>query len=212
MSDFVSLAIAVVATSASGVLAPGPLFFATLSRGSTQGIGVGLHVSLGHAAVELPLVVLMALGVSVLIDTTLLSISLGLIGGFFLIILGASQLRFQPAEVDTEGHRLIFQSPFLIGVSLTLFNPFFMLWWFTVGLKLVLDAFALAALGGVLYMFATHIWMDFTWLGLVAFSGLRARRFLGGRWFVWLIRILGLVLIGFGLNFILSAATQLHVL
>jgi threonine/homoserine/homoserine lactone efflux protein len=212
MQDLISLAVAVVATSASGVLAPGPLFFATLSRGSNGGLRTGLRVSLGHASVELPLVVSLALGISVFIETTLLSIILGFAGGVVLLILGATQLRFRRAASRNEGTRSGFGRPFLIGVSLTLLNPFFILWWLTVGLKLIVDAFALAALGGVLFMFVTHIWMDFAWLGFVAYSGLRGQRLLGGKWFTRVIRALGIVLIMYGIYFVFAASAQFQIL
>ncbi|HEY8140705.1 MAG TPA: hypothetical protein VIE86_06450 [Nitrososphaera sp.] len=52
----------VIAISASGVLAPGPLFFANLLYGTKQGASAGLKMAYGHTAVELPLIVVLAAG------------------------------------------------------------------------------------------------------------------------------------------------------
>ncbi|HEX2014812.1 MAG TPA: LysE family transporter, partial [Nitrososphaera sp.] len=52
----------VIAISASGVLAPGPLFFANMLYGTRQGARAGLKMAYGHTVVELPLIVLLAVG------------------------------------------------------------------------------------------------------------------------------------------------------
>ncbi|UCE44460.1 MAG: LysE family transporter, partial [Candidatus Bathyarchaeota archaeon] len=55
--DFIAT---VVLVTASGALAPGPLFFAAVSHGTKSGARGGLAFSIGHTLVELPLVLLLA--------------------------------------------------------------------------------------------------------------------------------------------------------
>jgi hypothetical protein len=43
----------VVLVSASGVLSPGPLFFANIIYGSKMGITAGIRIAYGHTIVEL---------------------------------------------------------------------------------------------------------------------------------------------------------------
>ena len=52
--DLFSFFMMVVAISVSGALAPGPLFFANITRGIDHGIKSGLYFSVGHMIVELP--------------------------------------------------------------------------------------------------------------------------------------------------------------
>ncbi|PWU80548.1 MAG: hypothetical protein DLM72_11580 [Candidatus Nitrosopolaris wilkensis] len=52
----------VILVSASGVLSPGPLFFTNIIYGNTQGVSAGIKIAFGHAIVEFPLVIALALG------------------------------------------------------------------------------------------------------------------------------------------------------
>jgi len=47
-----------VLVSASGVLSPGPLFFANIIYGSKMGITAGIRIAYGHTMVELLIIVL----------------------------------------------------------------------------------------------------------------------------------------------------------
>ncbi|HEX9677930.1 LysE family transporter [Nitrososphaera sp.] len=60
------------------------------------------------------------------------------------------------------------KSPFAIGIVLTALNPFFLVWWLTVGLKLVADLSRFGPVAGVAFMFGMHVWMDYAWLSAVA--------------------------------------------
>ena len=54
--------IEVIALSASGVLAPGPLFFANLAYATRLDRWSGVKVAHGHTVVELPLIIMLAAG------------------------------------------------------------------------------------------------------------------------------------------------------
>ena len=60
------------------------------------------------------------------------------------------------------------KGPFLIGLSFTALNPFFIIWWFTAGLKLITDSEEFGITTGLILLFA-HIWMDYAWLALTAY-------------------------------------------
>ena len=62
MPDFVGFFAAVVIISASGVMAPGPLFVSTISSAIQHGKNAGLKIAMGHTVVELPLVILIGIG------------------------------------------------------------------------------------------------------------------------------------------------------
>ncbi|MDQ3848047.1 MAG: lysine transporter LysE, partial [Thermoproteota archaeon] len=64
--NIVEFGIEVIAISASGVLAPGPLFFANVFWGSLGNKWSGLKVAYGHRIVELPLIILLAEGLFIL--------------------------------------------------------------------------------------------------------------------------------------------------
>ncbi|MFQ5870801.1 MAG: LysE family transporter [Candidatus Geothermarchaeales archaeon] len=195
----------VVVVSSSGVLYPGPLFFATLARGVESGVSAGLKISLGHMAVEFPLVLLLFFGLGSLFTDDWVTSLIGLVGGAVLVLFGAVQVYGTLKGPSFEAGRAPFGPPVLLGVSLTALNPYFILWWLTVGGKLIADAAIYAALAGVVLMYASHIWMDYAWLAFTAYSAKKGRSFLNAATYRALLLGLGVLLVGFGFQFILSA-------
>ena len=82
-------------------------------------------------------------------------------------------------------------------------NPFFLIWWATVGSLLVTQALILGAFLGVLVMFGAHIWMDYAWLGGAASLAPRGG-FLLGKWYRAMLIAFGLGMLYFGGTFIAS--------
>jgi threonine/homoserine/homoserine lactone efflux protein len=83
---------------------------------------------------------------------------------------GAARHRIKLDEVQEAG---IQKKALVLGVGLTALNPYFILWWLTVGLGLVVQAVELGALLGVLIMYVSHVWMDYAWLTGTAYLSAR---------------------------------------
>jgi len=205
----------VVVVTASGALAPGPLFAANLLQGTKGGMRSGFMISVGHTLVELPLVILIALGISSVMNFPGFSLVVGLVGGCALIgfglvqIVGAARHRIKLDEVQEAG---IQKKALVLGVGLTALNPYFILWWLTVGLGLVVQAVELGALLGVLIMYVSHVWMDYAWLTGTAYLSARGRMLIGGRGYRLLLLGLAAFLIYFGVGFIARSLFQFNIL
>jgi len=63
MNQIIEFAVTVILISASGVMAPGPLFAANIAYGLRGGGKAGIKMAVGHTIVELPLVILLGVGV-----------------------------------------------------------------------------------------------------------------------------------------------------
>ena len=63
MSQIIELATTIILISASGVMAPGPLFTANIVYGLKESTKAGIKIATGHTIVELPLVILLGMGV-----------------------------------------------------------------------------------------------------------------------------------------------------
>ena len=205
----------VVVVTASGALAPGPLFAANLLQGTKGGMRSGFMISVGHTLVELPLVILIALGISSVMNFPGFSLVVGLVGGCALIgfglvqIVGAARHRIKLDEVQEAG---IQKKALVLGVGLTALNPYFILWWLTVGLGLVVQAVELGALLGVLIMYVSHVWMDYAWLTGTAYLSARGTMLIGGRGYRLLLLGLAAFLIYFGVGFIARSLFQFNIL
>lgn len=209
--EILNFLVTVVIVTASGALAPGPLFFAAISHGTKSGAKGGLAFSIGHTLVELPLVLLLALVfgeiASEVAGEPAVKLSTGMAGGLVLLIFGAMQIRhFLTSKSDTPDYGgIIPRNPLLLGLIFTGLNPYFIVWWLTVGSKLVVDAFAFGALLGVLLMYVSHVWMDYAWLTTVAHLARVGTKIIGTRWYRAAMTLFGAVLVYFGLTFLMSA-------
>jgi threonine/homoserine/homoserine lactone efflux protein len=197
--DILAFIMEVEAITLSGALSPGPLTVSAASLGIKSGKKAGFLISLGHMTFELPLVLLIAAGVSIVAQS--FGSILSLIGGIFLLYFAFTQLRsLRKAKIDiSEGKG----NAFLAGIILTALNPYFVVWWLTVGTKLVMDSMQLSPLG-VLFMYILHVWMDFAWLIFIAYIFYKGSR-LNEPVLKVIMGILSFVLIFFGAEFIYSA-------
>lgn len=205
--DLIWFVATVILVTASGALAPGPLFVATISHGARVGMRSGIVFALAHTVIEFSLVLLFAFGLSIVVDQAIIRSSIGLIGGFVLLVFGIYQIissyygKYTDNTKKSESnHRLFF-----IGMAFTGLNPYFIIWWFTVGAQLIMIALEFAGLLGVVFMYITHVWMDYVWLTAIAWFAQKGVSLLTVQWYRYIMLLFGGVLLYFGVSFIYSA-------
>jgi threonine/homoserine/homoserine lactone efflux protein len=209
--ELLDFGVQVIAVSASGVLAPGPLFFTNLLYGTRKGTQAGLKVACGHTVVELPIIVLLAAGIFTFAAATQYAGTIGLVGGIGILGFAglqiASILRKKNSQVTPAmaGNN---KSPFVAGIALSALNPFFLLWWFTVGLKLISDSATFGLVAGIALLFALHIWMDYAWLAGTAYLASKGSSVIKSKYYPVLLAGLAAVLAYYGIAFILQAVYQ----
>ena len=205
--DILSFVTTVVLITASGALAPGPLFFETITQGSKTGARSGLIFSIAHTVVEFSLIMLFALGLITVAGEPSVKFLIGILGGIVLILFGVFQVyktfvsSFDEQKQKVPSHRHLF----FIGIVFTGLNPYFIIWWLTVGAQLIIISIEFAALLGVVFMYICHVWMDYVWLTTIAYFAKRGTNILGLKWYKPLMVTFGIILIYFGIIFILGA-------
>lgn len=203
MVQLTEFAVAVIIISISGVMSPGPLFAANVAYGLKGGIKTGLKMAYGHTIVELPLVILLGIGAISIETVPQFREIIALLGATSLFVFAGIQIRSvikKPTTVFEVKH-----GPFLAGIILSALNPFFLIWWFTIGFKLISDSIILASFAGIGIMFVFHIWMDYAWLCGVSFLSSKGKKILSNKnYSMFMIAISG-VLIYFGITFVKDA-------
>jgi threonine/homoserine/homoserine lactone efflux protein len=210
--DLLGFGAQVVFTSASGVMSPGPLFFANLVYGSKQGIYSGMKMAHGHTIVELPLIIILASGLitfSSITTTNLVSKLISLSGGIVILVFSAVQI--EALLKKKKGEKKIYfnthnkKDPLIIGSILSALNPFFILWWLTAGLKLISDSLELYGFAmGIVAVFSFHIWMDYGWLAVTAHLISRGTLIFRSKYYPILLLALNAALIYYGIYFIVT--------
>jgi threonine/homoserine/homoserine lactone efflux protein len=210
--DLLGFGAQIVFTSASGVISPGPLFFANLVYGSKQGIYSGIKMAYGHTIVELPLIIILASGLSAFSSITtsnLVSKLISLSGGIVILVFSAVQivafLKKKNGEKNIYFNTDNKKDPFIIGCILSALNPFFILWWLTAGLKLISDSLELYGFAmGIIVVFSFHIWMDYSWLAVTAHLISRGTSIFRSKYYPILLLALNAALIYYGIYFIVT--------
>ena len=204
----------VIIVSTSGVFSPGPLFFVNLFYGSKYGSIMGLKIAIGHTFVEFPLLVLLFYGVSKfslvsLSDSDIFKI-IGIVGGVFMIFFSFMQIypviKNKSLETNNQYSKYAIKNAILVGMIFTGLNPFFLVWWSTIGLKLVSDSVNnFGYLNGIILLFFSHIWMDYFWLWITSFMSSKGRSIAKEKVYRILLLFFSTVIGIFGLNLLGTA-------
>jgi len=185
---------------------PGPLFFTNLAHGTKSGAKGGLAFAVGHTVFELSLVMFLAITLYTVINTPLVKLVVGVAGGTALLVFGVLQIReaLTSKAVGASKGGIPSRNPLFLGTLFTGLNPYFIIWWLTIGMTLIVNALALASFIGVFIMYVSHVWMDYAWLIGTAYLAKRGKNLVDKKGYRIVMMIFGGILVAFGLYFLLS--------
>jgi len=198
--------ITAVGVSLSGVMSPGPMTAAAIAMGTNNRFA-GALIALGHAIIEFPLMILIILGLDKLLSSSYIKIFIGFVGGIFLLFMAIKMLSGLRNE-GVQKVKIAKGSPIVAGIVLSGGNPYFLLWWATVGLALATTATGLGIWAFALFVII-HWLCDFIWLQILSWASFKGTGLFGPRSQRIVLRICAVALIGFGAFFIYKAADTL---
>jgi threonine/homoserine/homoserine lactone efflux protein len=203
----------------SGAMMPGPMLAVTVGETARRGFWTGPLIVLGHALLELLLVVLLVLGLASVLGKEEVKTVIGLVGGLFLVYFGWGMARDAlkgrvtldfgeeeaPGSPSRAGRSM---HPVAAGILVSLSNPYWSMWWATIGLLYITQALQYGA-GGMSSFYSGHILADLAWYGLVAAAVAGGRRFISQKVYNGVLVLCGLFIIGLGIYFIRDAILNL---
>src|SRR5574341_12515 len=178
MPEVLGVAVTWWLVSLSGVLMPGPVGALAISEGARRGITAGVLITVGHAVAELAILVLLGLGVASVLRRPVVVGSVGVAGGAVLAWMGwgivsaawRDLLDLPRGSPAAGAGRMLVRA----GLLTTVGNPYWLLWWLTVGARyfIAFNRFGLPAL--IMLFFVGHLSLDLgcnAFLALVVGSG-----------------------------------------
>jgi threonine/homoserine/homoserine lactone efflux protein len=187
----------------SGAVMPGPLLTVTINESYRNGFKAAPLLVAGHAVLEGSLVVLLVLGLDKVVHNSIFFGVVGIAGGAFLMWMGLGMVvdvRDRSVHLDLKNRGGPRMGPFAAGLTTSISNPYWSLWWATFGLSYLLLALRHGP-AGVLSFYAGHIMSDVIWYFLVAFLIVTGKRFLSDRVYYYVILACGAFLLVLGARF-----------
>ena len=182
----------------SGALMPGPVTAVTAEHSLKKGIIAAPMVTLGHGVMEALVIVLLVFGLGRFMAQPAVTGVIGLLGGLVLAWMGWGMIK------SARGGSLSIENtgngpkgtvgPVSAGILSTLANPYWFLWWATVGASYVTLS-QRYGLPGVMVFFGGHILADFLWLLVIAGILVTGKKFISNRIYTDIVFVLGLFLV-----------------
>lgn len=206
MSELVAIFITAFLVGLSGALMPGPLLVVNLHQTSRRGWSAAPLVTLGHGLAELIFLVALLVGLGNWLANPQVAQFVAGLGAVVLLFMGysmakeakvASLSQIKPQVTSGWG-------PVSSGLITSFSNPYWFVWWSTVGAAYVALARPLG-LVGILAFFVGHVLSDLSWFVLVSFTFVSGRRFISDRLYRYLLTSLAGFLALLGGGFLLYA-------
>ena len=199
------------AVGLSGALVPGPMLTVTVSDSVKKGPSTGPLVVLGHFITEFILIIFILAGFSWLVDSTTAAIIIGTLGGLMLIYMGyttsKSTLDMEtPSKSTDNGSK--YGSVFK-GVLTSISNPYFFIWWATIGLAFLFKGLEIAGLVGLIGFIIGHWAADLGWFSTVSYFSSKGSEVMNKKHYNLLMKICGIFLVVLGVYFLFTAQLNL---
>ena len=192
----------------SGALMPGPLLSVVISASAKRGFWAGPIVVIGHAIAEVGIVIALFFGLSEFLKVKIVFQIISYVGGAVLILLGVQifqeiikkRIKLEISFSDkTSQIKSVFH-----GILASLSNPYWILWWGTIGLAFITKSLKFGIAGLTAFYFG-HIFSDLIWYSAVSLGISKGKKVISEKVYKGLIFICGIFLLLIGGYFILSA-------
>jgi threonine/homoserine/homoserine lactone efflux protein len=186
---------------------PGPMLTVNITESARRGFWAGPLLVVGHGLVELLVVLALVFGLGHVLQLAPVSASIGVVGGIILLWMAWGMLRgawqgtlsLSTATANTPAG----VSSVITGGLVSISNPYWILWWATVGLSYVAWSSAAGGIGLVAF-FGGHILSDLGWFSLVALLVAGGRKLLNDGLYRAIIAACGLFLVALSCYFVAS--------
>ena len=191
------LTLGIVFGLAAGI-SPGPLFALVISETLRHGKREGIKVALVPLLTDIPIVILTLFVLSKLSNSDIALGIIAILGGGFVCYLAYESIRIKGLEIDIQE-----QKPQSIrkGIFANILNPHPYIFWLTIGATSMQNALHAGITALVAFIVAFYVLLVGSKIG-VALIVDKSRDFLKNKAYIWIMRILGLVLLGFADFFI----------
>jgi len=214
MSEIIQIFIGSMIVAFSGALVPGPMLTLVISSAAEKGFWTSFFIVVGHSLLELVLIICFVLGVLNYLKNPLVLKIIGILGGVFLLYMGANMLysvfkkkiniNFKSTTSKYSLNKKIAGTFTSKGIIISLVNPYWYIWWISIGAAFLIRSVKLSTIG-VTSFYIGHICADFIWFLFIGFLISSGRKFFNKKIYIAILIICSLFLFYLGAKFIIDA-------
>lgn len=210
METLLELAVASFVVGFTGAMMPGPVLIATILHSAKKGYMTGPLVTVGHAFVELMIALLLGLGLVLIIGSLEVRVIIRFLGGLGLMWMGLEASKYSKNAtvqglVENESRaKVLMYGPISLGLLMSISNPYWWVWWVTVGNTFLIEGVAVAGLLGAATFYFSHIISDLTWYTIVSSSIGKSRKVISDKVYRYVLIGCSIFLIGLGIIFLIE--------
>ncbi|HEY4662957.1 MAG TPA: LysE family transporter [Candidatus Humimicrobiaceae bacterium] len=214
MNEIFQIFIGSMIVAFSGALVPGPMLTLVISSVARKGFWTSFFIVVGHAILELIVVIGFFLGILKFLDNPLIAKIIGLLGGIFLLYIGTDIIvsifkkKFIIDFKSVLKQRTITGKSTIIvifkGILISLMNPYWYIWWISIGAAFILKSVQFNT-AGITSFYIGHISADFIWYLFIGFLVNTGRRFFNQKIYNGILIACSIFLFYLGIRFIIEA-------
>ncbi|HBH87631.1 MAG TPA: lysine transporter LysE [Syntrophaceae bacterium] len=209
MTESLTIFISSFIIALSGAMMPGPLLTATISESSQRGFLAGPLLIAGHGILELLLLVALVFGIAPFLQRDDVFAVVAIVGGVILFWMAAGMFRSIPSlSLKLNPGKVKRGSLLINGILFSIANPYWIIWWATIGFGYVLYSWRFG-LAGIAFFFAGHILADLAWYSLVAAAVGKGRHLFTDRLYRGIIGTCAVVLVLFSFYFFYAGVQKI---
>jgi threonine/homoserine/homoserine lactone efflux protein len=186
-------------------ISPGPLLTIVITETITHNKRAGIKVAIAPLITDLPIITIAFFVFSRISQFSILMSLISFLGGIFLVYLGYECLKTSTSDINLPESKSASLSK---GIIANILNPHPYLFWVTVGTPMALKAYHISTVTVILYFISFYSLLVGSKIG-VALIVDKTKTLLTGRFYTWIIRILGLTLFMFAAFFFYDSIKSL---
>ena len=186
-------------------MAPGPLLTVAITESAKRGGIAGPLLILGHGILEFILLLLIVFGLGNILRNEVLFSVIALVGGIILVLMGIHTIRGLKEYTLVVSGKDVRQGvhPVVSGIVVSLSNPYWFIWWLTIGMGYVIFAKA-SGIYGIIAFFAGHILSDLAWYSFVSYGVYFGGKYLNIKALKAILLLCSIFLIALGVLYIIK--------
>jgi len=193
----------------SGAMMPGPLLTITISESTRRGPIAGFLLIAGHSVLELLLLIGLLLGLGPVLKNETFFVAIAFIGGLIMLWMAWGMFRSLPTLSVSQKSIVSKKNNLLLtGAFMSLVNPYWIIWWATIGIGYIVLSQKLGFFGVALFYFG-HITGDLIWYVAISMAVGKGKKLFTDRFYRILIAVCGTFLVFFAFYLVVSGLTRI---